>query len=327
MYQNQFDGILQQQERNSAYLFYGEADYLIDLYIQKTLDSLKIEEDEVQKVYFDDYDYNYVKDQLSQSSLFASNNVLVVKQNKKIDARHMKELVSVAQSNPDSVVIFAIYINEKLTTHEKYFTPKTDGVVVRFFAPKAHQAINLLLDEARKIGLDITPDALSHLFAVHDENLALCINDLKKLHILDTQIGVKHISKYCSSLGDVSIDKFLHNLLDNNNINNELNQMFEEGVSHVQLVNQISSFIQQLFMINAYSRTHGFADAKEILGYVPPKDIWQKKSVLASKIKLHQYLEMMKYYQDIELELKTNTRIDSTSYLISMLRKHSAIFR
>jgi len=327
MYQNQFDDLLRQGKKNSSYLFYGESDFLIDLYIQKTIDNLNICADEIQKIYFEDYDYVQVKNYLSQSSLFAENNFIIVKQNKKIDAKQMKDLVQVAAANPNSIIIFALYLSERLATHEKYFTNKTDGVVVRFFNPKPQQALHLLMQEAKTIGLDIAPDALSHLYTVHEENLSLCKNDLKKLYILNTPIGMKHISKYCSSLGDVSLDKFLHKLLENQNVHYEIEKIFQEGVAHIQLLSQISAFIQQLFMIYSYSKTHGFADPIEILGYKPPADVWKRKSVLASKIKLQQYLQMMQYYQEIELELKTNKDIDSSSFFMAKLRKHSVVFR
>jgi len=49
MYKNEFDNILRQKQRNSAYLFYGEADFLIDNYIEQTIKSLDIAIDEVEK--------------------------------------------------------------------------------------------------------------------------------------------------------------------------------------------------------------------------------------------------------------------------------------
>ncbi|MBT6107319.1 MAG: DNA polymerase III subunit delta [Campylobacteraceae bacterium] len=326
MYKNEFDNILRQKQRNSAYLFYGEADFLIDNYIEQTIKSLDIAIDEVEKIYHDDYDLNYIKNQLSQSSLFSLNNLIVIKTSKKIPKKEMEVIVNAAKSNPDSVVIFAIYINEKLGTHEKLFTPKGDGICVRFFNPKPYEAIAVLSQEANNLGLKYTQDALTHLYATHEENLSLCVNDLKKLQILDEEITYNIISKYCFGMGEVSVDGFLHNLFDNKNINKEIYLILEEGVNEVFLISQISTFIQQLFMINSYTRTHGYPNSKEILGYSPPKDVWEKKTTIASKIKSKQFLEIMNYYNDLELELKTNRHLDSNSYVSSKLRQRSAIF-
>ncbi len=327
MYRNEFDNILRNKTRNSSYLFYGESNFLIDMYIKNTIESLGIDKDEVEKIYHDEYDFKYVKNQLSQSSLFASNNCIVIKSAKKIPKKDMEQLVESASSNSDSVVIFALFVNERLAPLEKLFTPKNDGVVVRFFNPKPYEAIQILAAQANKLSLKFTGDAMSHLYSIHEEDLSLCINDLNKLYILDQEITPKIVSKYCSGLGEVSIDGFLHKLLDNQNISKEIDTIVEEGLNEVMLISQISSFIQQLFMINSYSRVNGFPNSKDILGYIPPKDVWEKKTRLASKIKPKQYLEMLKYYGDIELDLKTDKELEASLYLSSKLRKHSVIFR
>ena len=326
MYKNEFDNLLRQKQRNSAYLFYGESEFLIDTYIDKTLIALDIQHDEVEKVYHEEYNLNYVKNHLSQSSLFATNNIIVIKTHKKILKKDMEILVKVTNSNQHSIVIFAIYTNERLATHEKLFVAKNDAIVVRMFNPKPYEALNILTEEANKLNLVCTNDALNTLYSTHEENLSLCVNDLKKLQILNQDISCKTISKYCFGLGEVSIDGFLHNLLNNCNINHELEMIFEEGVNEVFLITQITSFIQQLFMINSYTRTHGYPNAKDILGYSPPKDVWDKKTSIASKIKPKQYIQMLNYYLSIELELKTNRHINTNLFTSAKLRQHSVLF-
>jgi DNA polymerase-3 subunit delta len=326
MYKNEFDNLLNKKQRHSAYLFYGESDFLIDCYIDKVIGSLEIDHDEIEKIYHDEYDLNYIKNQLSQSSLFATNNIIIIKTNKKISKKDIESIVIAAKSNPSSIVICALYINERLGTQEKVFVEKNDALFVRFFNPKPYEATNILQEEANKLNLNYTQDALTHLYSTHDENLALCVNDLKKLQILDDQITYNTISKYCFGMGEVSIDSFLEQLLNNKEITYSVNKILEDGINEVFLISQITTFIQQLFMINSYTRTHGYPDSKEILGYSPPKDIWEKKTSIASKIKPKQYLEMLLYYNNIELDLKTNRHLNSTSYVISKLRQHSVVF-
>jgi DNA polymerase III delta subunit len=70
MYKNEFDNILRQKQRNSAYLFYGEAEFLIDSYIEQTIKSLDIAIDEVEKIYHDDYDLLYKKSIISVITFF-----------------------------------------------------------------------------------------------------------------------------------------------------------------------------------------------------------------------------------------------------------------
>jgi DNA polymerase-3 subunit delta len=42
----------------------------------------------------------------------------------------------------------------------------------------------------------------------------------------------------------------------------------------------------------------------EVLGYNPPKNIWEKKSKLAINIKPKRFLEMLEYILNLELEYK-----------------------
>ena len=66
--------------------------------------------------------------------------------------------------------------------------------------------------------------------------------------------------------------------------------------------------------------------AKDILGYSPPKDVWDKKTSIASKIKPKQYIQMLNYYLSIELELKTNRHINTNLFTSAKLRQHSVLF-
>lgn len=52
-------------------------------------------------------------------------------------------------------------------------------------------------------------------------------------------------------------------------------------MNEIFLLNQVTSFVQQLFMISSYARTISEPNPKEILGFVPPKNIWEKKTKLA----------------------------------------------
>ena len=149
---------------------------------------------------------------------------------------------------------------------------------------------------------------------------------MKKLQILQKPIDTKLISTHCFGMGEVSLDGFLHKLLDNQNINRDIYNLLEEGVNEIFIITQITSFVQQLFMINSYTRTHGYPNAKEILGYSPPKDVWDKKCAIASKIRPETYLRILDFYSELEFELKSNKHIEQNSYISSKLREHSVLF-
>ena len=64
----------------------GNQSFLIEQYALAVAQSLG-NNDEIEKLYFDEYDFKYAKDKLLQSSLFSSNNIILIKQTKKFQKR------------------------------------------------------------------------------------------------------------------------------------------------------------------------------------------------------------------------------------------------
>ena len=98
-------------------------------------------------------------------------------------------------------------------------------------------------------------------------------------------------------------------------------------MNEIFLINQVTSFVQQLFMISSYARTIGQPNPKDILGFIPPKNIWEKKSKLAINIKPKQFLEMLEYILNLELAIKTEKIDNINLYLQASLRKFIVSFR
>ena len=68
MYKNEFDNTLRQNKSFNAYLFYGQSTYLIEHYCDLVAQKLCPKED-IEKIYYDEYNFKYVHDKLLQSSL------------------------------------------------------------------------------------------------------------------------------------------------------------------------------------------------------------------------------------------------------------------
>lgn len=326
MYKNEFDNTLRQNKTFNAYMFFGQSTYLVEHYASLVASNHGSSQD-IEKVYFDDYNFKYCKDKLLQSSLFSSNNILIIKTEKKLPKVEVMALIEACNTNPDSVVIFACIGDNDFKTMSGYFSAKTSSTSVRMFAPNPFEASKILEDEARKLNLRYDITALNHLFFMHRNDLALTVNDLKKLAILDEHISAKVVDNYCFGIGVVSLEDFLHNLLNFDDISKELNTLLEEGMNEIYLLTQVTAFVQQLFMISAYTRINGMANAKEILGYVPPKAVWDKKAKLAIGIKPQTFLKMFDYLNNLELELKSNKIPNQNIYLQSCLIKFSVLFR
>ena len=325
MYKNEFDNLFKNKTKFKAYLFYGQSNFLIENYAAMVA-ATHGEHDEIEKVYFDDYNFKYVKDKLLQSSLFSSNNIILIKLTKKLGKKEVVELISAANSNPDSTLIFACLGDSDFKTMGGYFSAKLNATSVRMFTPFPNEAIKLLEQKARKLNINIEISALNHLYFMHRNDLSLCMNDLNKLSILDEPISAKVVEKHCFGIGTVSLEDFLHNLISGASISKDLYFLLEEGINEVFLTTQITAFVQQLFMISAYARTIGAPNAKEILGFSPPKPIWEKKTRLAISIKPEQFLEMFEFLNRLELELKSSKINDSNSYIQASLRKFSVLF-
>lgn len=326
MYKNEFDNLLKNNTRFKAYMFYGQSHFLVEKYASMVASSLG-EADEVEKIYFDDYNFKYAKDKLLQSSLFSSNNILLIKLEKKLPKKEVVELIEAANSNTDSTVIFACLGDSDFKAMGGYFTSKLNAASVRMFTPFPNEAIKMLEEKSREININMDSSALNHLYFMHRNDLSLCMNDLNKLSILDESISAKVVEKHCFGIGTVSMEDFLFNLVSGTSISKDLYFLLEEGVNEVYLVTQITAFVQQLFMISAYARTIGAPNAKEILGFVPPKAVWEKKTRLAISIKPEQFLQMFEYLNALELELKSSKINDTNAYIQATLRKFSVTFR
>lgn len=326
MYKNEFDNAIASNKIFNAYMFYGQSNFLIDFYSNKVANMLG-SSDEIEKLYFDDYNFKYAKDKLLQSSLFASNNILLIKLEKKLPKDEVITLIKACETNPDSKVIFACMGDIDFKTMGGYFTSKLNAVSVRMFAPFPNEAVRLIENEAKKLGMIFDISALNHLYFMHRQDLSLCMNDLNKLAILDEKISSDSINKHCFGIGAVNFEEFLHNLMSAQDISDDLQLLLEEGMNEIYLLNQVTSFVQQLFMISSYARIHGTANAKEILGFIPPKNIWEKKSRLAINIKPELFLEILDFLLKVELELKSSKVGDINLYLQACLRKISVLIR
>jgi DNA polymerase-3 subunit delta len=319
MYKNEFDKQFSNNTLHNGYMFYGQNDFLVEEYSLKVAMFLANNED-ITKIYFEEYSFDYCYDMLSSSSLFSSSNILLIKTSKKIAKKEVDKLLIACELNSASKVIFACLGEVDFKTMTKSFIKKTSSVEVRFFALYDNEAVTLLYEKAQNLGIKTDSNSLMYLYNMHQKNLALCVSDLSKLAILEEQITSKTINNHCFGLGNIIVEDFLIKLFTKQNINNDLYFLLEEGINEIQLLNRITAYVQQLFMINSYLKLNGVLNIKEIWGYNLPKNIAQTLSSIASKFKKDDYIYMMNYLQDLELELKTSKIIDINVYFQSKLR-------
>ena len=326
MYRNEFDTQINQNKKFNAYMFYGQSTFLVEYYSSK-IANMHAPDGEIEKIYFDDYDFNSVKNMLMQSSLFSNTNTVLIKLNSKRPKKEVDELIKICNINSNSTVILSCLGDGEFKTMANAFNPKSNSVSIRMFSPSNSEAIRILQEEANFLNIDYETSALNYLYFMHKNDLSLCMNDLKKLSILNYKITSTVVSNHCFGIGDVSFEEFLNDLIEGNDISNDLSALLEEGVNEIYLLNQITAYVQQLFMISSYARAIGTPNPKEILGFNPPRKIWDKKSKIAINIKPEIYKEMLQYLLNLELEFKTSKITNQNLYLQASLRKFTVLFR
>lgn len=317
MYKNEFDRL--NQLNYSAYLFWGQNDYLVESYAIDT--AMRIANgDEITKIYFEEYKFEESLNTLLQSSLFSNNNILLIKTNKKIPKKELDKLIEACNTNNASKVIFACMGDKDFKPMQTSFTKKTNGVFVRFYPLQDWEALKFLNVKSNELNLKIDNHALEFLYTMHQKDLGLSVSDLSKLAILSENITAKTISIHCFGLGSVDMESFLEKLLLGGNINKDLYNLLEEGINEIQLLSKITGFIQTLFMINSYLKLHGDLNIVEIWGYPLPKQIASRQANIATKFKHNDFAYMLNYLQELELELKSGKISDINAYLQSKLR-------
>ncbi len=326
MYKNVFDKEFSSNITYNAYLFYGQSDYLVQDYSDVVSKKLA-NGDDIFKIYFDEYNFKDCVNYLSQSSLFASNNVLLIKTTKKIPKKELDELISICNTNPDSFVVFSCIGETDFKTMAKSFTKKTSSVEVRFFAPSDQEALQVLSKEVQKRELQCGFGELQYLYNMHQKDLSLCVNDLNKLSILDEPISINVVNSQCFGMGAVNIDEFFNKLFTGKSINRDLYMILEEGMNEINLINQTSTFIQQLFNINTYLKLYGQLNVIEIWGYKLPQNIANSRASIAMRFKTEDFSDMFNFFSTLELELKTKNTLDVNSYTQAQFRNFSASLR
>ena len=326
MYKNQFDNEFTSNVIYNAYMFYGQCDYLVDTYSTKVAAKLANGED-LRKIYFDEYNFKECDAFLSQSSLFSSSNILLIKTIKKIQKKELDQLISLCNINPDSFIIISCTGETDFKTMAKSFNKKNNSCEVRFFNPTDKEALHILNNVIQEKNMQCGFGELQYLYNMHQKDLSLTVNDLNKLSILQEPITANIINAQCFGMGAVSVDDFFNKLFTAQSINKDLYMILEEGMNEINLINQTTSFIQQLFSINTYLKLHGQLNIIEIWGYKLPSNIANNRASIAMKFNNEDFKRMLNFFLELELELKTKKNLDINSYTQAQFRNFSASLR
>lgn len=314
-----FDRTLQQGNIPRAMMFFGESEFMIDYHAKKLCDIWGAEDD-VFTLYHQDYNFNDAKAHISQGSLFGGNNVLLIKNDKKVPKKELDELISYVAKSPTNYLIYCYYGSDYKTSN-KAFSPKVGAESIRFFNPSENEAIFHLKQHAQQLQLQISHSALTHLLRSQNFDLSLSFNELAKLAVLNYPIHEKDIDEHVFPLAEVKLDKFILNILEKKDFRSNLHQLLETGENEVQILTAITNFITQLFMFNIHIKVNGVADSAAVLGYKLPAFIEKERAALSIKFKLNTYEKLLDHLLLTELKLKSAGGKDTNAILLASLLK------
>jgi DNA polymerase-3 subunit delta len=320
MYKREFDELIKNRNLPKSILLYGD-EFATNSYA-KFLTKRFAEGAEIASYYFDEYDYESAKNFISQASLFGDRNVLYIKSDKKIPTKELKFFIDTCKKGEDSYFVYEYLGDAKGgAALGKSFTKSKSATFVRFFKPTFYEAMDILQNQAKKIGLDIDSYALRELYLVHSEDMALSVNELEKLLLLDRKVTQKDIERYVYGMGEISIDSFMSDLLAKEDIKVEVERMLESGFDEIRLLNQIESYISTLALFRIYITAYGSVDVVDILGYKLPANIVKTRVAQSTKISLESFEKILRELLEAEFKMKFEQNIDKNLLLYSTLIK------
>jgi len=321
MYKRELDGLIASGNFPKSLLLYGE-DFASSTYAKFIANKIG-EKENILSFYFEEYAFESAKNYIAQPSLFGDINILYIKGNKKIPKKEVDTLVAFCEKNDNSYFIYEFSGEDKVAKDiTKSFPKKKKADFVRFFKPNLSEAVGILAKRAQKVGLEIDNFALQHLYMVQNEDIALSVNELDKLLLLDKKVESSDIDRHVFGMGAMSMDSFIAHFLAGEEIKDDLKQLLDAGASdEIRIVNAMQAYIVQLMMFRTYITVHGRYDAIEILGFPLPPALVKIRATQSTKIKLEVYQQMLTALLDAEFKLKTSSNLDKNSFLFATLIK------
>ncbi len=326
MYRNEFEAKLRQNHQYKSVLFFGLCIYSFEFFANKLI-SLIGSKDDLKTMYFDEYNFDEAKNFLSQSSLFSSSNILLIKTTDKIDVKELKVLIEMTAKIEDSYMIISLYPNNDDVKYSKisasmqnqFLKVKDKATFVRFFKPNLKESMDFISLKASSLGLDISNQLVKELYFNNSENLELSIADLEKLRLYQEEITSAHLEEIKLQTSEISMDDFMFKILEKKDIFKDYKYLCLHGLKEIEFISRFANFVQSLILFNIYIRENGNFNSKDILGYKLPKQIEEKRAKLSILFNIKKYEFILNAILGIDLSLKGEVKINKQDFLFSKL--------
>ena len=312
MYRSEFDKILAKGNIPKAIMFFGESLFFIDRYIEILKN--RVQPDEVTTFYNFDYNFQSAKGSISQGSLFASRQILIIKSEKEIANSELQELIKIATSSEDSYFLYIFY-GERSPKNQKLFSPN----FVRFFNPNFYESRNILLEESRRIGVSIPIQGIDRLIYRTNNNLSIAVQELEKLSKLQKTISVEEIDKFVAPPIDIGLDNYIHYFLRSGEYRQLVSYIETQSIDEVAIFSYSAKYLEEIYYFRTALERGKKLDSLSVLGRKLPPKVERERVEMAKKLDLELISKLLYLMAEGELNLKSGEVKDKKMFLIQKL--------
>lgn len=315
MYTKEFNEILKSDKINNFWLLRGAEIFELDLYEDILLK--KFSPNLITKLYFNDYNLEDAKNAIAPS-LFFGKNALVIRHNKTISTKDIKNIISSLNENT-----FFIFVLEEINKTNLDFIKAFRGFDVRFFKPNnKFEAIKLLCDIANSLKVKFSEVAIEKIYTINEENLSLSFCEIKKFANLGIELNIENVKKMVFNLNEISYEDLIKKIINLKDFREDFFKILQSSnFNEIMLLNYLYAYFLKIFKIHLKFKSSGNINLVDILGYNPPKHIAEELKKDALRFKLKQFLEIFTLINECEFSLKTQNSIKKDIFLLSNLIK------
>lgn len=322
MYKREFDSLIASKKAPNFFLIRGNDEFL-NAFCAKQLLNLWNSENVLEQ-YFEEYNFNEAMSFL-EPSLFGDKNIIYIKNDKTTSTKEIKEIIEKCKKDENNYVLYEIYECGNRLNND--FLKAFGTNFLRVFKPNSqNEALQILTQISQILKLFPNSLALLEIYKIHNENLSLCVAELKKFKSLNLELNLENVKENVSGLSEVSFEDLFEKIISLKDFRDDFFTYTQSGsYNESELIGYFYSSIFRIFSIHTFIKINGKIDFRQVLGYLPPIQIQNNLKTLALQFSTEKFKEMFISLNKTEYSLKTKTNINKTYLLLSGLLEFQRI--
>lgn len=322
MYKREFDNLINSKKVPNFFLIRGNDEFL-NAFCAKQLINLWNSENVLEQ-YFEEYNFNEAMSFL-EPSLFSDKNIIYIKNDKTTSTKEIKEIIEKCKKDENNYVLYEIYECGNRLNND--FLKAFGTNFLRVFKPNSQNEVLQILTQISQI-LKLFPNSLAllEIYKIHNENLSLCVAELKKFKSLNLELNLENVKENVSGLSEVSFEDLFEKIISLKDFRDDFFTYTQSGsYNESELIGYFYSSIFRIFSIHTFIKINGKIDFRQVLGYLPPMQIQNNLKTLALQFSTEKFKEMFISLNKTEYSLKTKININKTYLLLSGLLEFQRI--